>query len=113
MNDRKTVKITPAKGRPMLTRVGRRPLAHITAFPAQQAGIVKPKIHDWRAMVDCVMIDTAYNGKVFNVALSDIPERKTDFVDGHYEFPAPAPKTVVAIKVIDMLGEEVLVTAEV
>ena len=78
----------------------------------QRAGIVKPKIDDWRAMVDCVMIDTAYNGTVFNVALSDIPERKTDFVNGHCDFPAPADKVVVAIKVIDMLGEEVLVTAE-
>ena len=29
------VKITAAKGRPMLTWVGKRPLSHVTAFPAQ------------------------------------------------------------------------------
>lgn len=29
------VKISAAKGRPMLTWVGKRPLAHVTAFPAQ------------------------------------------------------------------------------
>ena len=29
------VKITPAKGRPMLTWVGKRPLSYVTAFPAQ------------------------------------------------------------------------------
>jgi hypothetical protein len=29
------VKITAAKGRPMLTWVGKRPLAQVTAFPAQ------------------------------------------------------------------------------
>lgn len=36
MSEKKAkVKITPAKGRPMLTWVGKRPLAHVTAFPAQ------------------------------------------------------------------------------
>jgi DNA modification methylase len=77
----------------------------------QQAGILKPKIEDWRAMVDCVMIDTAFNGEVFNVALTDIPERKTDFVQGTYELSAPDGKNTVAVKISDMLGEEVLTTA--
>jgi adenine-specific DNA-methyltransferase len=76
----------------------------------QQASLLKPKIDDWRAMVDCVMIDPAYNGKVFNVALSDMPEKKTDLVAGKYELPAPKGETTVAVKIIDMLGEEVLVT---
>jgi len=79
----------------------------------QQAGVVKPKIEDWRAMVDCVLIDTAYDGEVFNIALSDIPEKKTDLVSGHYELPAPKGKTTVAVKIIDMLGEESLTTATV
>ena len=74
----------------------------------QQAGILKPKIDDWRAMVDCVMIDTAYDGKVFNVVLSDVPEKKTDLVNGSYELPTPSKETTVAVKIIDMLGEEVL-----
>ena len=54
------------------------------------------------------MIDTAYDGRVFNVALSDMPERKTDLVTGRYELPAPEGPTTVAVKVTDMLGEEVL-----
>jgi DNA modification methylase len=77
---------------------------------AQQAGLLKPKIDDWRAMVDCVMIDPAYDGKVFNVALSDVPEKKTDLVTGRYELSVSNGKTTVAVKIIDMLGEEVLVT---
>jgi DNA modification methylase len=77
---------------------------------AQQAGLLKPKIDDWRAMVDCVMIDMAYDGKVFNVVLSDVPEKKTDFVQGSYELPALSDETTVALKIIDMLGEEVLYT---
>lgn len=76
----------------------------------QQAGIVKPKIEDWRQMVDCVMIDPDYNGTVFNVVLSDVPEKKTDFVAGRYELPAPKSETTVAVKITDMLGEEALVT---
>jgi hypothetical protein len=79
---------------------------------SQQAGLLKPKIDDWRAMVDCVMIDSAYDGKIFNVALSDVPENKTDLVAGRYELPAPNGKTTVAVKIIDMLGEEVMVTKE-
>jgi len=74
----------------------------------QQAGVLQPSIDDWRAMVDCVMIDPAWDGRVFNVALSDIPERKPDLVQGTYELPAPERETTVAVKIIDMLGEEVL-----
>jgi DNA modification methylase len=76
----------------------------------QQAGLLSPKIDDWRAMADCVMIDPAYDGKIFNVALSDVPEKKTDFVSGRYELPAPNGTTTVAVKIIDMLGEEVVAT---
>ena len=83
-------------------------------------------------MVDCVMIDPAYDGKVFNIVLSDIPEKKTDLVQGAYELPLPGGptsvsaersgrdgarpsegKTTVAVKIVDMLGEEVLVVREV
>ena len=79
----------------------------------EQAGVLTPRIDDWRAMVDCVMVDTAYDGQVFKVALADVPEKKADFVAGTYELPAPKGKTTVALKIVDMLGEEVLVTAHV
>jgi len=79
----------------------------------QQAGLIQPKIDDWRAMVDCVMIDTAYNGRSFNVVLADVPEKKTDFVSGQYDLPAPDDETTVAVRITDMLGEEILVTATV
>jgi hypothetical protein len=60
-------------------------------------------------MVDSVMIDTDYDGKVFNIELSDVPERKQDFVAGRYELPA-SDRATVAVKITDMLGEEVLIT---
>jgi len=34
-------------------------------------------------------------------------------VNGHYELPAPDGSTTVAVKIIDMLGEEVLVTEKI
>ncbi len=74
--------------------------------------LFKAQITDWRAMVDSVMIDTSYNGQVFNVALCDVPERKTDLVRGRYEIPSTREPTTIGVKITDMLGEEVLVTAK-
>lgn len=85
--------------------------AIITRLEQQYGG--KAQVDDWRQMVDCVLIDTNYDGKVFNIGASDVPEKKSDLVDGAYELPACKGKTTVAVKVIDMLGEEVLVTADV
>ena len=73
--------------------------------------LFKAQIPDWRAMVDVVLIDMAYDGQVFNLTLSDVPERKNDLVTGRYELPAQDGPTTVAVKIIDMLGEEVLTTA--
>ena len=106
----------PARAKVSIRRVKDKLVIEIEDFisPAiierlsQQEGVLKPKITDWRAMVDSVMIDPAYDGKVFNIALSDVPEKKSDLVAGHYELPAPKGKTIVAVKITDMLGEEVL-----
>ena len=75
--------------------------------------LFKVKIPDWRAMVDCVMIDTDYDGEIFNIVLSDVPERKNDLVQGRYEIPVPDSGSVVAVKIIDMLGEELVVTKKI
>lgn len=71
-----------------------------------QEGIFRAQIPDWRAVVDCILIDADHNGAVFNVTLADVPERKQDLVAGRYELAAPPVGAVVAVKVIDMLGEE-------
>lgn len=64
-------------------------------------------------LIDVVLIDTDYNGKVFNITYSDVPEKKKDLVDGKYELDIPKKKTTIALKIIDMLGEEVLVSVEI
>lgn len=61
-------------------------------------------------MVDCVLIDPSDDGQVFRIAISDVPERKMDFVAGRYDVPVAAGTRTIAVKIIDMLGEEVLVT---
>lgn len=76
--------------------------------------LFKASITDWRAMVDSVMIDPSYDGEALDVAVYDVPESKNDLVRGTYELPEPdsvVPATV-AVKITDMLGEEVLITAE-
>ena len=108
----------PATARIKVTRKADQLLVEIQDFVSPtvlerlkgQANLLSPKIDDWRAMVDCLYIDAAYDAQVFNVGLADIPERKTDFVTGKYTLAAPSGETTVAVKLIDMLGEEVLVT---
>ena len=75
-----------------------------------QEGVLTPQITDWRAMVDSVFIDAAYDGEVFDVALADIPERRQDLVVGSYSVARPAGSArPIAVRITDMLGEEVLV----
>lgn len=77
-----------------------------------EEGLFRAQIDDWRAVVDCIMIDTDYDGETFNVALSDIPARKDDLVEGRYEIGGAPENGAVAVKIIDMLGEEVVVVAK-
>lgn len=74
--------------------------------------LIKVKIPDFRSMIDVVLIDTNYDGKVFNIKYSDVPEKKNDLIVGTYEFNIKN-KTTIAVKIIDMLGEEVLIIKEI
>ena len=71
--------------------------------------LFKVKIPDFRSMIDTVSIDDNYDGKIFNVIYSDTPKKKDDLIEGKYEIPISESKTTVAVKIIDMLGEEVIV----
>jgi hypothetical protein len=72
--------------------------------------LFKAKIPDWRSLVDCILIDLDYGGEPFCVNLSDTPGKKDDLVTGEYILPAPKDKTTVAVKIIDMLGEETIIS---
>ena len=68
--------------------------------------IFDEQIEDFRAQIDCVLIDTDYTGKHFKIVESDVPEKKDDFVEREYTVSLPRPDARVAVKIIDMLGEE-------
>jgi len=71
--------------------------------------LFQAQIKDFRSQIDVVLIDTDYNGEVFNICISDVPEKKKDFVKGEYEFAIKNKGSKIAVKIIDMLGEEVLI----
>ncbi len=54
------------------------------------------------------MIDSHYDGEVFNITLADVPEKKNDLVEGAYSLPIEGSASI-AVKIIDMLGEEVMI----
>lgn len=66
------------------------------------------RIKDFRAQIDVVLVDTNYDGKTFNITFSDVPARKQDLVQAKYELELPKTSKKVAVKIIDMLGEETL-----
>lgn len=72
--------------------------------------IFDEQIEDFRAQIDCVLIDTDYTGKHFTIVESDVPEKKEDFVDAQYTVSLPHSDARVAVKIIDMLGEETVIT---
>ncbi|MEO0267822.1 MAG: site-specific DNA-methyltransferase [candidate division WOR-3 bacterium] len=75
--------------------------------------IFKVKIPDFRAMIDYVLIDTNYDGRTFHIVYSDVPAKKNDLIQGKYELEIPEAKTKIAVKIVDMLGEEVLISKEI
>ncbi len=68
------------------------------------------QVDDFRAQIDCVLIDTDYNGRHFRIVASDLPEKQSEFIKGQYTVVLPRRDARVAIKIIDMLGEETVVT---
>ena len=67
------------------------------------------EVEDFRALIDCVLLDTDHKGGHFNISCSDVPPRRMDLVKGEYKIALPRPTAKVAVKIIDMLGEETVV----
>lgn len=67
-------------------------------------------VTDWRALVDGVEIDPAYDGHIFRPTLVDFPQSRRAQVDGVYRLPAPPAPTAVAVRVTDVWGREYWVT---
>ena len=64
-------------------------------------------------MIEFVLIDPNYDGKVFKSVFTDIPRTKKDLINGVYEIKIPKAKTKVAVKIVDVLGDECLICEEI
>ncbi len=73
----------------------------------------KAKVGDFKQIIDSVAIDVDYNGKLFNAEVMDLPDKK-EVIKAKYSWEyAKKGKYTVAIKVVDVLGEEYFETFEV
>jgi site-specific DNA-methyltransferase (adenine-specific)/adenine-specific DNA-methyltransferase len=71
------------------------------------------KVKDFKQIVDSVAIDVDYDGKLFNAEIMDLPEKK-DVIKAKYDWEYKKKgKYTVAVKIIDVLGEEFFETFEV
>jgi len=122
LKDKNFVSYEPSKAEIEIKRAGKDKVKiKITSFISPtiikrlelEPGLLQKKIPDFRSMIDVVLVDTDYDGEVFKIGFSDVPEKQNDLVKGEYELEVSEKPTKVAVKVIDMLGEEVLVTKEV
>jgi len=71
------------------------------------------KVEGFKQIIDSVNIDIDYNGKLFNSEIMDLPDKKA-IVEAKYEYTYDKKgKQTVAVKIIDVLGEEYFETFEI
>ena len=78
-----------------------------------EGSLLQKTIEDFRSMIDFVLIDPNYDGKVFKSVYVDIPKKKQELIKGKYEIKVLPGKTTVAIKIVDVLGDEILIVNEI
>ena len=106
----------PAEADISVTRSGNKAKIHIKNYFSptimkrldMDRTLFSEHITDFRSQIDIVLIDNDYNGMVFNIHISNIPEKKKDFIKAQYNIQTPSADSKIAIKIIDMLGEEYL-----
>ncbi len=70
-------------------------------------------VEDFKQIIDSVCIDTNYNGKLFNAEIMDLPDKK-NLISAKYEYEYKENgKNTIAVKIIDVLGEEYFETFEI
>jgi DNA modification methylase len=79
---------------------------------ARSLAAVHPAL-DWRAAVDSIAIDPAYDGLVFRAAMADAPLHKRATVSGRYYVRAPAAPTTLAVRIVDIAGGESMTTVRI
>jgi site-specific DNA-methyltransferase (adenine-specific) len=73
----------------------------------------KTVIEDFKSIIDSVAIDIDYDGELFNAEIIDTPSKK-QMIQGSYEWEYKATgKQTIAIKIIDILWEELFETFDI
>ncbi len=71
------------------------------------------KVEDFKQIIDSVAIDVDYDGKLFNAEIIDLPDKK-ELIKAEYSYTyEKSGKNTVAIKIVDVLGEEYFETFEI
>jgi hypothetical protein len=76
----------------------------------------RPRTHvapDWRALVDAIDIDPAYNGVVLRPLVMDLPRKRRAVVQGQYLIQVSEAPAQIAVRVTDIFGQEHLVVQSV
>ncbi len=76
----------------------------------------RPRAHtapDWRALVDAIDIDPAYNGMVLRPLVMDLPRKRRDVVQGRYLVQVSESPAQIAVRVTDIFGQEQIVVESV
>ncbi|HBM45643.1 MAG: modification methylase protein [Parcubacteria group bacterium GW2011_GWF2_38_76] len=64
------------------------------------------KVEDFRQIIDSVAIDVDYTGDLFNAEIMDLPTKR-ELIKADYSWGYPKKgKYTVAVKIVDVLGEE-------
>lgn len=66
----------------------------------------KAKVEDFRQIIDSITIDVDYDGKLFNAEIMDLPEKKEVIATTYSYTYEKGGKYTVAVKIVDVLGEE-------
>jgi len=71
------------------------------------------KVKDFKQIIDSVAIDVDYDGKIFNAEITDLPSKK-EIIKSKYDWDYEQKgKYSIAVKVVDVLGEEYFETFEI
>ena len=108
----------PAAADVSITKKGKNVIVKINDYisPTIQArlnadqSIFRESIDGFLAQIDYVLIDTDYHDKCFCIVESDYPPKKKEYVRGEYKLPLPRAGATVAVRIVDMLGEETTIT---
>lgn len=69
----------------------------------------KKRASDWHSLIDCVVIDFNYDGKCFRMDYADLPKERSETAKCLYN---PTSSGRIALKIVDLLGNECLVAEE-